>query len=85
MTRLSSRPINLPCLTNQIAALTETGRGAVVEKSGAGKSARYRFVDPLLEPYVLMRGLEAGWATAKTPRWLPGADPAAETEIRRAA
>lgn len=60
-------------LTNQIAALTETGRGGALQKLGAGKTARYRFVNPLLEPFVLMRGLEQGWATAKTPVWLPGA------------
>lgn len=59
-------------LTNQIAALTENGRGGALQKQGAGKTARYRFANPLLEPFVLMRGLEQGWATAKTPGWLPG-------------
>lgn len=59
-------------LTNQVAALTEGGRGGALQKLGAGKTARYRFVNPLLEPFILMRGLEQGWATAKTPVWLPG-------------
>ena len=59
-------------LTNQIASLTEDGRGEVLQKIGAGKTARYRFLNPLLEPFILMRGLEQGWATSKTPVWLPG-------------
>jgi hypothetical protein len=59
-------------LTNQVSALTETGRGAVLVKQGAAKTARYRFVDPRLEPYILMRGLEEGWTTHRTPSWLPG-------------
>jgi hypothetical protein len=59
-------------LTNQVSALTEAGRGAVLDKQGTAKSARYRFVDPLLEPYILMRGLEPGWMTHDTPTWLPG-------------
>jgi hypothetical protein len=50
-------------LTNQVNALTEEGRGAVLIKTGAARTARYRFSDPRLEPYILMRGLEAGWTT----------------------
>jgi hypothetical protein len=64
-------------LTNQVSALTEAGRGAVLVKQGAAKTARYRFVDPRLEPYILMRGLEEGWATHHAAAWLPGL---AETE-----
>lgn len=74
-------------LTNQIAALTENGRGGALQKLGAGKTARYRFVNPLLEPFVLMRGLEQGWATVKTPVWLPGGQELGRepTPYRRAA
>lgn len=60
-------------LTNQVAALTEEGRGAVVEKQGLASAARYRFVNPALEPHILMRGLEAGWATSRGPVWMPAA------------
>lgn len=70
-------------LTNQVAALTEAGRGAVVDKQGLASAARYRFVGPALEPYILMRGLEAGWATSRTPVWLPAAT--GEVAMRRAA
>ncbi len=61
-------------LTNQIAALTEEGRGAVLAKEGAAKLARYHFVEPMLEPYILLRGLESGWATSKSPVWLPASE-----------
>lgn len=60
-------------LTNQVSALTEAGRGHVLVKSGAGREARYRFADPMLQPYILMRGLEQGWATQETPSWLAAA------------
>ena len=59
-------------LTNQIGALTEAGRGSVLVKRGAGATATYRFVNALLEPYILMRGLEPGWTTGRTPEELPG-------------
>jgi energy-coupling factor transporter ATP-binding protein EcfA2 len=71
-------------LTNQIGALTEAGRGSVLIKRGAGATATYRFVNPLLEPYILMRGLEPGWTTGRNPEDLPGL--AAELgEVRQAA
>jgi hypothetical protein len=73
-------------LTNQVSALTEAGRGSVLDKQGAAKAARYRFVDPRLEPYILMRGLEEGWATHDAGTWLPGlAESQAETEEMRQA
>ncbi len=70
VTRIVQREVR--GLTNQVSALTEAGRGAVLVKQGAAKAARYRFVDPRLEPYILMRGLEEGWATHHAATWLPG-------------
>ncbi len=69
-------------LTNQVSALTEAGRGAVLEKQGAAKTARYRFLDPRLEPYILMRGLEEGWATHPSLDAMPTA---ADDDMARAA
>jgi hypothetical protein len=70
-------------LTNQVSALTEEGRGSVLDKRGSAKSARYRFVDPSLEPYILMRGLEEGWTTHHTPSWLP--EPSEAMDLPKAA
>ena len=70
VTRIVQREVR--GLTNQVSALTDSGRGAVLDKQGAAKTARYRFVDPRLEPYILMRGLEEGWATHHAAAWLPG-------------
>ncbi len=61
-------------LTNQVSALTEAGRGCALIKSGAGREARYRFANPMLQPHILMRGLEQGWATRQTPVWLTVGD-----------
>jgi hypothetical protein len=67
-------------LTNQVSALTEDGRGSVLEKQGAAKAARYRFVNPGLEPYILMRGLAEGWTTHQAPSWLPGSSEAGQLQ-----
>lgn len=44
-------------LTNQISVLAETTRGQVLEKVSGAPNPRYRFVNPRLEPFVLLRGL----------------------------
>lgn len=35
-------------------------RGPVLKKEGAQRKFRYRFINPLLQPYVLMRGVKDG-------------------------
>jgi hypothetical protein len=83
VTRIVQREVR--GLTNQVSALTEEGRGAVLEKQGAAKEARYRFVDPRLEPYILLKGLEEGWATHHTHTWLPGIAETVPDETAQAA
>jgi hypothetical protein len=43
----------------QLKALTE-GRGQILHRKGRERSRRYRFADPLMEPYVLLRGISSG-------------------------
>lgn len=38
-------------------------RGGVLKRTGAEYKWRYQFVNPLLQPYILMRGLDAGLVT----------------------
>lgn len=35
-------------------------RGPVLTKAGKKRAFRYRFVNPLMQPYVLMRGIDEG-------------------------
>jgi hypothetical protein len=41
-------------------------RGPVLKKEGTQKKFRYRFINPLMQPYITMRGLREGMITAKT-------------------
>lgn len=43
----------------QLKALAE-GRGQILHRKGAERQRRYRFSDPLMEPYVLLRGISSG-------------------------
>jgi hypothetical protein len=35
-------------------------RGAVLKRSGVKRRFRYRFTDPLMQPFVIMKGLADG-------------------------
>jgi Cdc6-like AAA superfamily ATPase len=43
----------------QLKALSE-GRGKILHRKGAQRQRRYRFSDPLMEPYVLLQGISSG-------------------------
>jgi Cdc6-like AAA superfamily ATPase len=45
--------------------LAQPDRGPVLQKRGAPRRFRYRFVNPLLQPYVVMRGLSEGSVSPK--------------------
>jgi len=36
------------------------GRGEILSRKGPQRARRYRFSDPLMEPYVLFRGIFEG-------------------------
>ncbi len=58
------RILHKPCTTatfgRHLERLSSESRGAILQRQGGAGRARYRFVDPLLQPYVAMRGLSEG-------------------------
>ena len=58
--RIMGRDQDIPSYVRHLHGLCEAKRGSVLQKLGESHSYRYRFTDPVLQPYVLMRGLEQG-------------------------
>lgn len=54
------RECQIGTYTRQLEALSSDRRGSVLQKSGEKRRQRFRFKDPLLKPYILLRGLEDG-------------------------
>lgn len=48
---------DIPSFARHLNAFCNPNRGPALEKSGQPKSFRYKFVNPLLEPLVLMNGI----------------------------
>lgn len=50
----------IPAFARHLSKFCENERGPVLIKSGERRRYRYRFANPLLEPYVIMKGMAAG-------------------------
>jgi hypothetical protein len=44
-------------------AFTEPDRGGVLQRYGTARNYRYRFADPMMQPYVILKGLQEGRLT----------------------
>lgn len=60
LSEIMGRRYEIPAFSPHLNALSESDRGAVLEKKGSTRKFKYRFVNPLLQPYVIMRGLADG-------------------------
>jgi AAA ATPase domain len=60
LSEILDRPCKPSAFTRHLERLSSESHGAVLQKHGGAGSTRYRFVNPLLQPYVAMRGLSEG-------------------------
>lgn len=60
LTRIMGSRYDIPTFARHLKELSGPGRGPVLQKKGPTRRVRYRFLNPLLQPYVIMRGLTAG-------------------------
>ena len=55
---IMKREMKIPTFARHLHGLSDNSRGAVLQRLGEPHRYRFRFSDPLLQPYVLMRGLQ---------------------------
>lgn len=60
MSKIMGKRYEIPNFINNLNLLASEGRGSVLEKIGTPRAYRFRFRDPLLQPYVVMRGIDKG-------------------------
>ena len=51
---------DIPAFVRHLKLFTEPERGPVLERMGVARRYRYRFSNPLLQPFVIMKGLSSG-------------------------
>jgi conflict system STAND superfamily ATPase len=60
LSRILDKPSKTSTFARHLEELSSESRGAILQKYGSAGSARYRFVNPLLQPYIAMRGISEG-------------------------
>jgi len=65
MSKIMERSYDVPSFARHLNQFTEEERGPVLERTGSQRRYRYRFRNPLMQPYVIMRGLSDGRFTGK--------------------
>ena len=63
LSAIMGKRYDIPSFSRQLNALAEADRGPVLIKTGSERKHRYRFLEPHMEPYVLMRSLTSGLIT----------------------
>lgn len=60
MSTLMGRHYDIPSFSRHLYDFTDKERGNVLERTGTQRRYRYRFKNPLMQPYVIMRGIADG-------------------------
>lgn len=58
LSKIMGELYELPRYSNHLAQLCS--RGPILERRGQERRWRYRFVDPMMQPYAVIRGIESG-------------------------
>lgn len=64
LSQLMGRPYDVPSYIRHLNEFAGEKRGRILIKAGAPRSYRFRFANPLMQPYVLMQARTQGWFVA---------------------
>jgi Cdc6-like AAA superfamily ATPase len=56
LSNIARKPYDIPAFSRHLHALAEKNRGPTLQRKGSEHRYRFRFANPLLQPYVLMKG-----------------------------
>ena len=65
LTKLMGKAYDIPAFSKHLNDFCEVDRGMVLQRIGYPRRYLFRFVNPLMEPFVIMKGLSRGKITAE--------------------
>lgn len=65
LSRILGRRVEIANFHGHLNAFCEPGRGAILEKRGTTQAFRYRFREPKMQPFVIMKGMADGVLAAE--------------------
>jgi nucleoside-triphosphatase THEP1 len=60
MSRIMKRKYEIPAFSQHLNSFCDEERGPILQRTGSKRRFRFRFLNPLLQPFVLMRGVNEG-------------------------
>lgn len=60
MQSITGKRYEIPSFAQHLNEFCDEKRGPILYKDGTRRRYRYRFINPLLQPFVIMRGLDSG-------------------------
>lgn len=62
LSAIMGKPYDIPAFSQHLNELSDPdgGRGPILQKTGTARKFRFRFINPLLQPYVIMKGIAEG-------------------------
>ena len=66
LNKITGRSLDIPHYAQHLKEFTEAKRGCILTRSGEKRSYRYKFTDPLMQPYIIMQGIVDGKISPQT-------------------
>ena len=60
LSAIMGKPYEIPAFSQHLNAFCEASRGPVLQRTGTSRRYRFRFENPLMQPYVIMDGIRKG-------------------------
>lgn len=60
------KPYDISNFMGHLKEFCEEARGSILKREGTSHRFRYRFADPMMQPYVILMGLKDGWLNEET-------------------
>jgi Holliday junction resolvasome RuvABC ATP-dependent DNA helicase subunit len=57
LSRIMEKPVDIPAFSQHLKNFAEERRGPVLQKRGEERRFRFRFVNPMMQPFVVLHGI----------------------------
>jgi Cdc6-like AAA superfamily ATPase len=64
--QITGKNYEIPTFAQHLNEFSEEKRGPILRKTGIKRRFRYRFINPMLQPFVIMRGIKDGKITSES-------------------
>jgi hypothetical protein len=68
LSQIMGKRYDIPAFARHLNDFCDTKRGPVLQKTGTSHRFRFRFINPLMQPFVIMEGIASGMATLSSLR-----------------